>query len=390
MPPQTEPFAREPLGVLLAGGASRRFGSPKAFARVGGRTLAERARDTLASVLPDLIVVANEAGYESFGLPVHPDDVTGRGPMAGLATALRIAAEGGYGGVIALGCDMPFIPAGLVRALADRAREDDVDAIVPESTGRRGIEPLCAWYSVRALSEINRMMDEDDLALHRLPERVRAARIPLHRVRTLGDPSRIFYNVNTLNDLAVAEEMERAAPPAVCIVGRKNSGKTTLAVAVLAELRRRGLRVASIKHGHHDFETDQPGRDSWRHFHEGEAEATIMAGTGKIALTMRMDGDPDPRALVRDFFSGRGYDGVLIEGWKHGPFPRVEVFRRAVHDRPIHDPAAPDPLLLAFVADEGLETDLPVIMMDAEAGDHVRRVADEVEAVFRAGGGDGR
>ena len=49
-------------------------------------------------------------------------------------------------------------------------------------------------------------------------------------------------------------------PPAVCIIGKKNSGKTTLVVALLAELRRRGLRVASIKHGHHAFETDQPGK----------------------------------------------------------------------------------------------------------------------------------
>jgi molybdopterin-guanine dinucleotide biosynthesis protein MobB len=388
MPPPTEPSAREPLGVLLAGGASRRFGSPKAFARVGWRTLAQRARDTLAAVLPELILVANEAGYESLGLPVHADDRAGMGPLGGLATALRLAVKAGRPGVIVAACDMPFTPAGLVRALADRARADDVDAVVPESTGRRGIEPLCAWYSVRALAAIGLMMDEDDLALHHLPERVRTARIPLHQVRAMGDPARIFFNVNTLDDLNSAEEMERAVPPAVCVVGRKNSGKTTLAVAVLAELRRRGLRVASIKHGHHDFETDQPGRDSWRHFHEGQAEATIMAGTGKIALTMRMDGDPDPRVLVRDFFGGRGYDGVLIEGWKHGPFPRIEVFRREVHDHPIHDPAQPDPLLMAIVTDEAMEAAVPVIVMDA--GEHVRRVADQVERVFRAGGGDGR
>src|SRR5215470_15001493 len=126
-------------------------------------------------------------------------------------------------------------------------------------------------------------------------------------------------------------------PPAVCIVGRKNSGKTTLTVALAAELKRRGRRVATIKHGHHAFETDQPGRDSWRHFNEGEAEATLMAGTGKIALVMRIDGEPDPERLLAEFYAGRGYDVVLIEGWKFGTLPKIEVFRRAVHDRPIHD-----------------------------------------------------
>src|SRR3712207_6310297 len=113
-------------------------------------------------------------------------------------------------------------------------------------------------------------------------------------------------------------------PPVLSIVGKKNSGKTTLTVALAAELRRRGHRIATIKHGHHAFETDQPGRDSWRHFNEGQAEATIMAGTGKIALVMRTDGEPDPEQLVREFYAGRGYDLVLIEGYKHGPFRKIE------------------------------------------------------------------
>jgi molybdopterin-guanine dinucleotide biosynthesis protein MobB len=76
-------------------------------------------------------------------------------------------------------------------------------------------------------------------------------------------------------------------PPAVSVVGRKNSGKTTLLVALAAELQRRGLRVASIKHSHHDFEVDQPGKDSRRHFHEGGVEAVLVASSSTIALVVR-------------------------------------------------------------------------------------------------------
>ena len=179
-------------------------------------------------------------------------------------------------------------------------------------------------------------------------------------------------------------------PPAVCIVGKKNSGKTTLTVALAAELRRRGRRIATIKHGHHAFETDEPGRDSWRHFNEGQAEATIMAGTGKIALVMRMDGDPDPERLVRDFYAGRGYDLVLIEGWKYGALPKIEVFRRAVHDRPIYDAGDADDAarFAAIVTDEAdFRAGCPVIALDAE-GAHVARVADLLEAEFLGGDGD--
>jgi hypothetical protein len=112
-----------------------------------------------------------------------------------------------------------------------------------------------------------------------------------------------------------------------------------------------------------------------------------MAGEGKIALVMRIDGEPDPRQLVRDFYTGRGYDLVLIEGYKQGPFPRIEVFRRAVHDRPIHDLATPDPLLTAIVTDDpDLICLVPVILLDpAEPLAHVARMADLVIDRFLAG-----
>jgi len=180
-------------------------------------------------------------------------------------------------------------------------------------------------------------------------------------------------------------------PPAVSIVGRKNSGKTTLTVALAAELKRRGRRVATIKHGHHAFETDQPGRDSWRHFNQGQAEATIMAGTGKVALVMRIDGEPDPGRLIAELYAGRGYQLVLIEGWKHGALPKIEIFRRAVHDRPIYDPddAEAAARFVAIVTDDAsLRAACEVIPLAAE-GAHAARLADLLEARF-IGGDDAR
>jgi molybdopterin-guanine dinucleotide biosynthesis protein MobB len=187
-------------------------------------------------------------------------------------------------------------------------------------------------------------------------------------------------------------------PPAVCIVGRKNSGKTTLVVALAAELGRRGRRVATIKHGHHAFETDQPGRDSWRHFHEGRAEATIMAGTGKIALVMRIDGEPDPERLIAELYAGRAYDIVLVEGWKHGRLARIEVFRRELHGTTLWETMDEEAaaLTVAIVTDDAervgaLAPPCPVIPLDPAdplGGAHVARVADLVERLF--GDGDAR
>jgi molybdopterin-guanine dinucleotide biosynthesis protein MobB len=182
-------------------------------------------------------------------------------------------------------------------------------------------------------------------------------------------------------------------PPIVSIAGKKNSGKTTLTVALAAELKRRGYRVASVKHGHHDFEIDQPGRDSWRHFHEGEVEAVLLVASGKCALVMRTpDEEPDPESLIRRFYAGAGYDVVLVEGYKFGPFPKVEIFRRAVHSRPVYDAGDPEAAsrFLALVSDDpDIAADVPVIPLDTDSrhGAHVARVAEIIERqVIQRGG----
>ncbi|MGH7629249.1 MAG: molybdopterin-guanine dinucleotide biosynthesis protein B [Gemmatimonadales bacterium] len=123
----------------------------------------------------------------------------------------------------------------------------------------------------------------------------------------------------------------------ISVIGRKNAGKTTLAVALSAELVRRGRRVMTIKHGHHPAEVDKPGTDSWRHFNEGRAERTIMAGPSIRVLFERAPDDYDPIGLARRYLSDA--DIVLAEGYRGAPLPKIEVFRRSAGDRPIYDPA---------------------------------------------------
>lgn len=171
------------------------------------------------------------------------------------------------------------------------------------------------------------------------------------------------------------------APPILSIIGKKNSGKTTLLVALAAELRGRGLRVASLKHGHHGFEIDHPGRDSWRHFHEGQTEAVVVISADRIAMVMRTPGEEDPEEIVSRLFGGLGYDVVLAEGYKHGPFAKIEVFRTAAHDAPVANlsDTAAAALHVALVTDAPAPAAAcPVVALDARGG-HVPAVADLVE-----------
>jgi molybdopterin-guanine dinucleotide biosynthesis protein MobB len=146
----------------------------------------------------------------------------------------------------------------------------------------------------------------------------------------------------------------------VSVIGRKNAGKTTLMVALAREYVRRGVRVMTIKHGHHPASADREGSDTWRHFHEGRAERTLIAGPEQMVLFARAKDEYDPLALAARYMAEA--DMVLCEGYKHAPLPKIEVWREAVGAPPLYDEAGPRAReWIALVVDElGVEAECPV------------------------------
>lgn len=139
-------------------------------------------------------------------------------------------------------------------------------------------------------------------------------------------------------------------PRLVSVIGKKNAGKTTLVVALVRELVRRGHRVMTIKHGTHPFDMDQKGRDTWRHVHEGGAERVVMETPGQRFLMSRADEEMGPRELAARYLADAHF--VVVEGFKKSDLPKIEVYRRAVHAAPLYDPALPDATqYLAIITD---------------------------------------
>ena len=112
----------------------------------------------------------------------------------------------------------------------------------------------------------------------------------------------------------------------VGFAGYSGSGKTTLVEQLVAAMKARGLRVSVLKHAHHDFDIDQPGKDSWRHRQAGAHEVLVASGT-RMALMREFD---SPSALnlqaLLDQLDPR-VDWVLVEGFKASPIPKIEVWR---------------------------------------------------------------
>lgn len=112
--------------------------------------------------------------------------------------------------------------------------------------------------------------------------------------------------------------------PMVCIVGRSNSGKTTLIEQLIIEFKRRGYRVATIKHAGHGFQWDREGKDSWRHRMAGASTVIIVSSTD-LGIITDLDKELSPDELKGKYI--RDVDIILAEGYKYSNYPKIGIIR---------------------------------------------------------------
>ncbi|MGH7548325.1 MAG: molybdenum cofactor guanylyltransferase [Gemmatimonadales bacterium] len=196
---------RHVRGAVLAGGAALRYGGhPKGLFELGGRRILDRVVDAVraATGAPPLLVAnAPEGPTWRPDLRTMPDVRPGCGSLGGIYSAV----VSGPGPVLCVAWDMPFVSPELLQALVDGST--GYDAFLPESDGRRGVEPLCAVYGPACGAAIERRLERGDLKAVGFHPDVKVGTLPLERVRRLGDPDELFFNVNTPDDLERAEAM---------------------------------------------------------------------------------------------------------------------------------------------------------------------------------------
>jgi molybdopterin-guanine dinucleotide biosynthesis protein B len=153
--------------------------------------------------------------------------------------------------------------------------------------------------------------------------------------------------------------------PVIGIAGWKKSGKTTLVTRLIAELTRRGLKVATVKHAHHAFQIDEAETDSARHRRAGAAQVAVVSRE-RWALITELDGAPEPDlAEVLSWLDP--CDLVIVEGYKGADIPKIEVRRKQAHDNEAL--AERDGMVLAIAADHEVEgSGLPVFSLEDVTG----------------------
>jgi molybdopterin-guanine dinucleotide biosynthesis adapter protein len=165
---------------------------------------------------------------------------------------------------------------------------------------------------------------------------------------------------------------------AIGLAGWSGAGKTTLIVRLIPELKRRGLSVSTVKHAHHGFDVDRPGKDSYEHRAAG-AEEVLVSSANRIALMRELRGAPEP-TLAQLLALLAPVDLVLIEGFKRDAIAKIEVYRAANGKPPLYPD---DPRIVALISDGDPLASLPHAPLDdiPAAADLVLRFAESVAMI---------
>jgi molybdopterin-guanine dinucleotide biosynthesis protein MobB len=375
------PYRSDVSLALLAGGLSTRMGEDKAFAPFNGKTLLEWMRDRLAPLFPHVFVVAREPSrFHELGLPVVNDALPDIGSAVGVYTAVLASPTER---VICVACDMPFVTPSFLRRLAEQS--EGFDVFVP----RHGeyMQPLCAVYGKGTLDAYRAFIASGGRRIFDIYPDLNTGYLEMDGGQ-YGDPDELFMNVNTPAELEAARRriaregggwraalqpriqafMDASPLPVVSFIGKKKSGKTTVLLGVIKELRSRGYRVAAIKHDTHGFEIDIPDTDSYR-FRELGTEVVGISSPWNYVWQVRTEEEPPLGELVRQI--REPVDLVITEGFKRQDAPKIEVSRRA---RSTELVSTPDELI-GITSDQRFP-DYPVPQMDL---DDFRGLADLIE-----------
>lgn len=145
--------------------------------------------------------------------------------------------------------------------------------------------------------------------------------------------------------------------------GWSGSGKTTLIEKLIPRFAKRGLKVSLIKHAHHTFDVDQPGKDSYRHRHAG-ANEVLVTSSRRWVLMHELRGAQEP-SFEEQLRHLSPCDLLIVEGFKHAPIPKLEVWREATGEGLLHPQ---DPHIVAVATDARIETKLPLFDLNDDAG----------------------
>ena len=310
--------------VILCGGKSTRMGQDKAELCLNGKTFLSRLEENLEQADEILLSVQEKTDHPESKRKHVPDQFQGCGPLAGVHAAMEYCKNAV---LFVVSCDSPFVDFEIAKKLLPYLTEH-VDAVIPvDQSGKKHV--LCALYRREIRSLIGKHLKAGDFKVQHVLDEIRVCYVAVER---LTDEDYKFLNINTPQEYMRMIEQKKMIEhrkkneikiPIYSIVAYSGTGKTTFLEKLIPELKKRGLRVAVVKHDAHAFEIDREGKDSYRMTKAG-AYVTGLISSEKAVL---MENRPvDFEQMVRKI---ENVDVILTEGYKYGKWPKIMLYREA-------------------------------------------------------------
>ncbi|CAC9565774.1 Molybdenum cofactor guanylyltransferase (EC 2.7.7.77) [uncultured Gammaproteobacteria bacterium] len=329
--------------VILAGGRSSRMnGQDKGLIQLNQKPLIQYVIEVIENEVDSILINANrnQKRYQKFiKNPIIEDNTTNfQGPLAGFAKAMEVAKTP-Y--LLVLPCDCPMIGAELLATLKTELTKQKAQICVAHDGNR--LQPTFALLKTDLLSSLLAYLATGDRKIDLWYQQHTLA------IADLSQYQDFFINLNTPQDYASLTQVNRIKNvPILGFAAFSGTGKTTLIIQLIKYLKQKNIRLAYLKHGHHNFEIDHKGKDSYECYHAG-AEQVLISSADKFALINRYTEQELGLFALFEQLNLKQLDLILVEGFKREIFPKIELQRQALNHPNIFEN---DVNVIAFAGDE--------------------------------------
>jgi len=333
-------------GVILAGGQARRMGGEdKGLILFNNKPLIAHVITTLKSQVDTIVINANRNidQYQAFKYPVISDSLDNFcGPLAGMLSAMQ-EVDTDY--ILTAPCDSPNISPQLRQRMMETLLIERADIAVAHNGDR--LQPVFCLIPCRLAADLDNYLQQGDRKIDLWLARHTMA------VVDFSDQADSFLNVNHPEDLIAHQTGVQSPIPLIGFAAFSGTGKTTLLRQLIPVLKSKGLEVAVIKHAHHEFDIDVPGKDSYE-IRQAGAQQVLVASSRLMALVeVQSVGLAEPNlATLIPRLDCTKLDLILVEGFKHEAIAKIELHRCSL-DKPLLYPT--DPNIIAIASDLPLD-----------------------------------
>lgn len=376
--------------VILCGGKSKRMKSPKALLPFGDGILLEYQVKRFSSYFDKIYIsvssqikeLLDEASFSE--CTFITDEHEAIGPMGGLYSVLKNSGEDT---VFFTSVDSPFTDISLAADMYDTLKANpDMHAFALKDMDGR-LQPLFCVYSSKCLADISKSIADKDYRLRNIfkdgASLYYEKPLPADHFFNMNDPASYYQALKKLSLKEPAnlpfdfnKKIRADSPFALSFAAKSGTGKTTYLEGLIPELKKRGLKIAVIKHDAHGFEIDKPGKDSFRLRKAGADEVILSSSDKTFSVRTHPEGAPELFEIISEINDA---DLIITEGYKFESLPKVCLLRRGYSE----DPEGSKENIIAYASDFDYETSLPVFDLNAPADitdfiiDHINKYKEE-------------